>query len=51
LLKNLAQLYQAQRGFAEAEPLFQRALSIDEKTLGPEHPDLDFDLKSLVVLN
>ena len=25
--------------YAKAEPLFQRALKISEKALGPEHPD------------
>ena len=25
--------------YAKAEPLYQRALKISEKALGPEHPD------------
>ena len=29
----------AQGNYAEAEPLYQRALAIREKALGPEHPD------------
>ncbi len=37
---NLAGLYRAQGQYAQAEPLFQRALHIAEKTLGPEHPDV-----------
>jgi len=38
-LYNLAALYLAQGKYAEAEPLFQRALAVREKALGPEHPD------------
>jgi tetratricopeptide (TPR) repeat protein len=39
LLNSLASLYQAQGWYAEAEPLFRRALSICEKRLGPQHPN------------
>ena len=39
-LNNLAALYQAQGRYAEAEPLYQRALAIREKALGPDHPDV-----------
>jgi tetratricopeptide (TPR) repeat protein len=40
-LLNQAGLYLYERGrFAEAEPLFRRALAIKEKALGPEHPDV-----------
>ena len=39
-LKNLASLYQAQGKYAEAEPLYKRALKIMEQTLGPNHPDV-----------
>jgi hypothetical protein len=28
-----------QRELAQAKPLFERALAIREKVLGPEHPD------------
>ena len=38
-LANLAELYRDQDRPAEAEPLFERALAIREKVLGPEHPD------------
>jgi tetratricopeptide (TPR) repeat protein len=34
----LAELYQAQGNYAEAEPLYQRALTIYQQILGPEHP-------------
>ena len=39
-LNNLAELYQAQGRYAEAEPLYKRALAIREKALGPDHPDV-----------
>ena len=38
-LNNLADLLQAQGDLAAARPLFERALAIGEKVLGPEHPD------------
>src|SRR5262245_9202107 len=37
-LVNLAGVYYAQGRYADAEPLFRRALAIYEKTLGPAHP-------------
>ena len=39
-LNNLAAAYAAQGKYAEAEPLYQRALAILEKVLGPDHPDV-----------
>ena len=33
-------LYWKRGKYAQAEPLFQRALVISEKALGPEHPDV-----------
>ncbi len=36
--------------YAEAEPLYQRAIAIGEKTLGPEHPDLAIKLNNLAIL-
>ena len=39
-LNNLAGLYDNQGQYAKAEPLYQRALAICEKALGPEHPDV-----------
>ena len=38
-LNNLALLLQDQGDFAGARPLYERALAIREKALGPEHPD------------
>ncbi len=40
----------AQGRYAEAEPLFQRALAIDEKALGPEHPDVAASLENYAAL-
>src|SRR5262249_59808686 len=37
-LNNLAQLLQATNRPADAEPLMRRALAMNEKSLGPEHP-------------
>ncbi len=39
-LSNLALLYDDQGRYAEAEPLFKRALTINEKALGRWHPDV-----------
>lgn len=40
LNKLLGQIYARQGKYAQAEPLYQRALAIYEKTLGPQHPDV-----------
>ena len=39
-LNNLAELYQAQGKYGDAEPLYKRSLAIIEKALGPEHPQV-----------
>ena len=49
-LNNLAALYETQGQYAKAEPLYQRALAIREKALGPEHPDVAASLNNLAVL-
>ncbi len=49
-LNNLALLYQAQGRYAEAEPLYKRALAIREKALGAEHPDVAQSLNNLAAL-
>src|SRR5207244_2035257 len=36
--------------YTQAEPLYQRALAIREKTPGPEHPDTATTLHSLALL-
>ncbi len=45
-LNNLAALYNAQGHYAEAEPLYQRALVIFEKALGPNHPNVATSLEN-----
>ena len=42
-LNNLANLYSEQGKYEEAESLFKRAITIDEKALGPEHPNSVMD--------
>jgi Tetratricopeptide repeat len=37
-LNNLAALYRAQGKYAEAEPLYVRALNLEQQ-MGPAHPD------------
>ncbi len=46
-LNNLAELYRAQRRYAQAEPFYRRLLSLQEKTLGPEHPKVAATLYNL----
>jgi tetratricopeptide (TPR) repeat protein len=38
-LNNLAEIYRAQGKYDDAEQLFKRALAIQEKAFGPDHPD------------
>ena len=49
-LNNLAKLLFTIGQFAEAEPLMRRALEIDEKNLGPEHPNAAIRLNNLAQL-
>ena len=49
-LNNLAVLYRTQGRYAEAEPLYKRALAIREKTLGPEHPNVAQSLENYAAL-
>ena len=49
-LNNLAQVLKAMNRLAEAEPLYRRALAIDEMDLGPENPDLATQLNNLAGL-
>ena len=46
----MAELYGNIGRYAEAEPLFKRALVIREKALGPEHPDVVTSLESYALL-
>ena len=49
-LNNLAVLYRAQGQYAEAEPLYQRALAIRKRVLGPEHPKVATCLENYAIL-
>ena len=49
-LNNLAVLYSDQGRYADAEPLYKRALAIREKALGPDHPDVATSLNNLAAL-
>ena len=39
-LNNLAQLYRVLARYSLAEPLYRRALALQEKTFGPDHPEV-----------
>ncbi len=43
-------LYRAQARYAEAEPLYKRALAIREKALRPEHPNVAKSLENYAAL-
>ncbi len=47
VLNNLAELYYGQGEYAEAESLYRRALAIQERVLGPEHPDVAASVNNL----
>ncbi len=49
-LNNLAELYRAQGKYEQAEPLYQRALAIAEKVLGPEHSQVATVLENCAAL-
>ncbi len=49
-LNNLALLYQDQGRYADAEPLYKRALAIAENVLGPEHPNVAPSLENYAIL-
>ncbi|MEE8176619.1 MAG: tetratricopeptide repeat protein, partial [Acidobacteriota bacterium] len=49
-LNNLAGLYNSQGKYAEAEPLYRRALAIAEAILGPEHPNVAPGINNLGAL-
>lgn len=50
LYDRLGTLFQAKARYAEAEPLFRRALAIDEASYGPDHPDVAIRLNNLAGL-
>lgn len=49
-LNNLATLYREQGKYAEAEPLYQRAIHTLEQSVGPEHPQVADALNGLAIL-
>ena len=49
-LNQLAELYRSQSRYADAEPLYRRALAIWEKTLGRDHHDTALSLNNLALL-
>jgi CHAT domain-containing protein len=49
-VNNLAELYDDQGQYLKSEPLHVRALAIDEKVLGPDHPGVATDLNNLAGL-
>ncbi len=49
-LNNLAELYCSMGDYAKAEPLYQRALRISEKTFGSNHPETARSLQNLAAL-
>ena len=49
-MNDLAGLYRDQGRYADAEPLYKRALAIYEKALGPDHPHVATSLNNLAGL-
>ena len=49
-INYLALVYAQQGRYAEAEPLYRRTLSINEKALGPDHPSVGTTLNNLAGL-
>ena len=47
--RKVVQLYRAGK-YAEAIPLAQRVLAINEKALGPDHPDVARSLNNLATV-
>jgi len=50
ILDNLAAAYSEQAQFGRAEPLYRRAVAIQEKALGRDHPDLAASLADYSIL-
>ncbi len=49
-LETLAQLYFSHGKFAQAEPLVKGIISLHERNLGPEHPDVGVYINNLALL-
>ena len=50
LFNHLGGLFDAKADYAEAEPLYNRALAIGEKSYGPDHPNVAIRLNNLAAL-
>jgi len=50
IINNVANVYYQNAKYKEAEPLMQRALKIDEASLGKDHPNVAIDLNNLAQL-
>jgi tetratricopeptide (TPR) repeat protein len=50
LMSLLGMYWQARGQFRAAEPLYRRALAIDEQSYGPDHPEVATDLNNLAEL-
>jgi tetratricopeptide (TPR) repeat protein len=49
-LDSLASVYEAQGRWVEAEPLYQRTVTLQENLLGLEHPDVADNLNNLAIV-
>lgn len=49
-LSNLGRLYRDQKRFADAEPLYKRALAIREKAFGAEDPSVAAVLRNYAIV-
>ena len=50
VLINLAGLYRTLGRYAEAEPVYERALAVTEQSFGPEHPTVAMVLENYALL-
>ena len=50
LFNEIGLLLRAKAGYREAEPLMRRSLAIDEKSHGPDHPNVAIRLNNLALL-
>jgi tetratricopeptide (TPR) repeat protein len=50
LFNELGQLLDAKADYAEAEPLMRRALAIEERSYGRDHPNVAIRLNNLASL-
>ena len=50
VMNQLGQYLKLRARFTQAEPLYRRALAIDEQSYGPEHPNVAVTLNNLAIL-